>query len=93
MYIINNSEIVNIVANDVIRNIHVCKWQTEYIIDRYLKEISTQLKEGNDVKISGLGTFTHKLRKGYIGTDLNTKKTTTIPDRKYIAFKPSKKIK
>lgn len=51
------------------------------------------MKNNNDVKINGFGSFYTKTAKPYIGKDLNTGKTKSFPGITYINFKPSKTIK
>lgn len=63
------------------------------IVDSFIKLICQEIKNGNDVKIEGLGTFTTYTRKSYIGKNIRTGEVEEIKETKYISFKPSSKMK
>lgn len=58
-----------------------------------MKIIITEIKKGLKVKIDGLGTFSTYFRNVYVNKSLDTGLPTTIPNVKYVSFKPSKKLK
>lgn len=93
MIIITNSELIEIVSNKAKSDNNIFKWQTEYIIELYIKCLINELKNGNDIKIFNLGSFKHYKRKSYVGRDINSNENITIPESFYISFKPSKNIK
>lgn len=55
--------------------------------------IANEIKNGNNVKLEGLGTFTPYIKKSYIGKNLNSGDIVNIPSTRCISFKPSKKLK
>lgn len=68
------------------------KSDIEYIINSFVDIIREDIKNGNKVKIEGLGTFSSYTRQSYIGKKLNGN-IGEIPNTRYISFKPSKKLK
>lgn len=64
----------------------------DYIINSFIGIIGNEIRKGSKVKIDNLGTFSSYTRKSYIGKNVNGN-IESIPDSKYISFKPSKKLK
>lgn len=58
--------------------------------DAFWKSIEEQLKKGQEVCLTGVGTFKVKKRDARKGVNPSTKKKITIPARNVIVFKPSK---
>ena len=69
------------------------KTDVDKILDCYLNEITTSLKEGRPVMLSGFGKF--KLRKPRTGGCRNpiTGKKISAPQRKSVCFQPSIVVK
>ena len=65
----------------------------ECIINTFINTIGNEIKNGNSVKIEGLGSFIVSTRDQYIGKDIRSGESTLIPQSTYIRFRPSKKIK
>jgi nucleoid DNA-binding protein len=55
--------------------------------------ISTSLKQGEKVTISGFGTFYLRVRNARKARNPKTGKQVKVPKRFYPAFKPSKSLK
>jgi len=55
--------------------------------------ISTSLKHGEKVTISGFGTFYLRVRNARKARNPKTGKQVKVPKRHYPAFKPSKSLK
>jgi nucleoid DNA-binding protein len=72
------------------RDIHNIVNDTFDMISDYL---TTDVKEGKKVMISGFGTFIIKKRKSKIGRNPKTGEEKLIPDRLGISFKPGKELK
>lgn len=58
--------------------------------DAFWESIEEQLKKGNDVCLTGVGTFRMKKRSARKGINPSTKKRINIPAKNVIVFKPSK---
>ena len=58
-----------------------------------LEEIKESLKKGNDVVLTGFGTFVVSKRKARIGRNPQTGAALKIPARKAVRFKVSKTLK
>ncbi len=58
-----------------------------------LEEIKDSLKKGNDVVLTGFGTFVISKRKARTGRNPQTGATLKIPARKAVRFKASKTLK
>ncbi|HIP42782.1 MAG TPA: DNA-binding protein [Aquifex aeolicus] len=54
--------------------------------------IEGKILEGENVKVSGFGTFIVKNRKPKKGMNLKEMKLIEIPERKVVVFKPSKQF-
>lgn len=63
--------------------------QTDKFFNAFWKGIEEQLKKGNEVCLTGVGTFRVKKRPARKGINPQTKKQITIPAKKVIVFKPS----
>ncbi len=63
--------------------------QTGKFYEAFWKGIEEQLKKGDEVCLTGIGTFRIKKRPARKGTNPQTKKQITIPAKKVIVFKPS----
>ena len=58
--------------------------------DAFWESIEEQLKKGQDVVLTGIGTFKVKKRAARKGINPATQKKINIPAKKVIVFKPSK---
>ena len=64
--------------------------KTGQFYDAFWSSVEEQLLKGNEVCLTGIGTFKIKKRPKRNGINPSTKKKITIPERKVIIFKPSK---
>lgn len=62
---------------------------TGKFFDAFWKGIEEQLKKGEEVCLTGIGTFRIKKRPERKGVNPQTKKYITIPAKKVVVFKPS----
>ena len=58
--------------------------------DAFWQSIEEQLKKGQDVVLTGIGSFKVKKRSARKGINPLTKKKINIPAKNVITFKPSK---
>lgn len=69
------------------------KKKVEYVINAFINAVGDEIKNGNSVKIEGLGSFIVSTKNEYIGKDIRSRESALIPQSTYIRFRPSKKIK
>ena len=63
------------------------------ILDMILEEISDNLSQGNDVKLSSFGTFSLRDKKSRVGRNPKTGVEAEITSRRVISFKPSQSMR
>jgi DNA-binding protein HU-beta len=63
------------------------------IVARTFEEISTALANGENVQLTGFGTFELRQRSERQGVNPRTKESITIPASKTVGFKPGKALK
>lgn len=68
------------------------KNNVDSIIKTFIKIVGREIKEGNIVKIEGLGKFC-PYYKTYVGKDISTGKERKFENEKHIRFVPSSKLK
>jgi integration host factor subunit alpha len=61
------------------------------LVDFLLGEIKDNLVEGENVKLSGFGSFNVINRKGRLGRNPQTGDRLQLPPSKYVTFRPSRK--
>lgn len=64
--------------------------KTGIFYDAFWESIEEELKKGQDVCLTGVGTFKVKKRSARKGINPKTQKSINIPARSVIVFKPSK---
>ena len=69
------------------------KKDVEAVLDAVVDSVITELSNGNDVTLSGLGTFKVKQRKARNGRNPKTGQTVKIAAKKALTFKASTTIK
>lgn len=88
-------ELVNkkTLAEAVAEKEDITKKQASEIIDTVFNTITSTLKEGGRVDITGFGKFEVKTRAARTGINPQTKETIEIPETKVPGFKASKVLK
>lgn len=71
----------------------VSKKDVESIVDAFLCTVKDALKEGEEIKFIGFGSFLPKTKKAHKGVNPATGATINIPASKTVSFKISKKFK
>ncbi|ACN98848.1 DNA-binding protein HU 1 (DNA-binding protein II) (HB) [Sulfurihydrogenibium azorense Az-Fu1] len=91
------ADIVNMIHKDKDLNLSLDKREIHKIVndtfDMISEYLTTDIKEGKKVMISGFGTFIIKRRKGKVGRNPKTGEEKLIPDRLGISFKAGKELK
>lgn len=85
----NKTQLVNLIAE---KN-GLSKRAAEQIIEAVFEEIIETLTEGNEVKLTGFGTFSVRTRAERKGVNPKDGSTIIIPAGKTLLFKPSKLLK
>ena len=85
----NKSEIVSKVATET----GLSQGALDMAVGKVFQTISDSLSSGEDVAISGFGSFSVKQRKERQGRNPATGKTMTIPASKAVGFKAAKALK
>jgi integration host factor subunit alpha len=87
----------SVTRNDFAEVIHqlvgLSKAEGYAMTDLIFSEISESLKRGEEVKISGFGTFKILNKRERIGRNPKTGETAIISARKTVSFHPSAKLK
>ncbi|MCD7839001.1 MAG: HU family DNA-binding protein [Erysipelotrichaceae bacterium] len=85
----NRKELINAVAQKK----DITKKDAESLVDAVFETMTEALVNGDNVLISGFGTFRYKDRQPRLGVSPQTKEYMTIPACKTVSFKPSNKLK
>ena len=86
----NKAGLIEIIA----QKIGISKKEAEQTIDWLTEAITDQLKQGNEVTLTGFGAFSARTRKGRIGVNpRNIEEKITIPPVKVAKFKAGKNLK
>ncbi len=84
------SELINQLAN----KLNISKSEAEKFINAYMDCIKENLLNGEDVKLTGFGTFSIQEKAATTARNpRNPKETIEVPAKKVVKFKLSKKIK
>lgn len=86
---ISKADLVDTVASKS----DMTKKDVKAVVDMMLEQVSTNLKKGNKVQLTGFGTFEVRKRKARTGVRPGTTEKIKIPASKYPAFKPGKALK
>lgn len=85
----NKSELIEQVAYDS----DLTKADVSRILESVIDNIRRSVKKGEDVKLTGFGTFTRVRRKSRTGRNPQTGEEIRIPAAKVPKFKPGKEFK
>ncbi len=85
----NKAELFSLIADKV----GLSKRATEQIVDTVFDEIINALVTGDEVKLTGFGTFSVRTRAERKGINPQDGKEIIIPAGKTLVFRPSKLLK
>lgn len=85
----NKAEIIAAIADELM----VTKRSVEEIINLFCDTVTETLAQGEDVKLTGFGTFQTRERKERRGVSPQSGEKIIIPSGRTIVFKPSKLLK
>lgn len=69
------------------------KYEVEKVVNTFLIQVENVLKNGEDIKIPGVGSFKHKFRNTNVGNNISKNNINVPVKQHYICFKPSKNLK
>ena len=78
---------------EVAERTDVARSDAEAVIEEALSLIEKKLEKGEEVKLSGFGIFSKKVRKARKGTNPSSHEVIEIPATSTIVFRPSKLLK
>jgi len=85
----NKQELISKIADSA----KVTKTDASSILDSFVKVVTTQLKKGNDVRLTGFGTFTTSKRKATTGRNPRTGDSIKIAAKTQPKFKAGKSLR
>ncbi len=62
-------------------------------LETFMDTVKSTLKKGDQIALSGFGTFKIRVSKARIGRNPKTGESINIPERKKVVFRPSKELK
>ena len=82
---------------DLVNHLHdtlgLNKVESKELVEAFFQEIKQSLKNNEDVKISGFGSFKILNKKERPGRNPKTREPVTISARKVVTFKASQKLR
>ncbi len=85
----NKAELITVIADEL----KLTKRSVEEIINLFCDTVVSTLSEGEEVKLTGFGTFEIRKRKERRGVSPQSGAEIIIPAGRTIVFKPSKLLK
>ena len=85
----NKAELITAIADEL----KLTKRSVEEIINLFCETVVATLSDGEEVKLTGFGTFEIRKRKERRGVSPQTGVENVIPSGRTIVFKPSKLLK
>jgi DNA-binding protein HU-beta len=85
----NTTEMIKVVASEC----GFSQVDTKKIVQALFKELSVALKKGDDVRISGFGTFYGRKREASVGRNPQTGKPIDIKAALQAKFRAAKELK
>lgn len=71
----------------------VSKAEADRVIAAAANTITSAMRSGDSVNLTGLGIFTSKIRDAHPGKNPATGEAITIPAKRVAVFKPAKQLK
>lgn len=77
----------------LIKSNELPKHKARRLVDLFFEEMYVALSAGNEVKLTGFGTFKIRQRKSHLGRNLHTGVLVPIAARRVVVFLPSSQLK
>lgn len=69
------------------------KKEAALALETFMETVKSTLKKGDQIALSGFGTFKIRHSKARMGRNPKTGEAIQIPERKKVVFRPSKELK
>ncbi|MCW2318961.1 integration host factor subunit alpha [Rhodoblastus acidophilus] len=76
----------------IVRNVGLSRSESKWLVELTLMEIAGALIRGDDVKLSGFGSFKSRAKRGRVGRNPKTGVESEITPRKVLVFKASSRL-
>lgn len=80
-------------AETLYEELGVNKREAKELVELFFEKIKQALADGDEVKLSGFGSFTLRDKKARIGRNPKTGEEIPITARRVVTFKPGQKLK
>lgn len=80
-------------VDHLVANLGFTRQQGRMVVDSFFDEISENLIEGRDVKLSGFGNFVLKDKKSRPGRNPKTGQEVMVSARRVVTFKAGQKLR
>ncbi|OOS06006.1 integration host factor subunit alpha [Moraxella cuniculi DSM 21768] len=80
-------------VNQLTIRLRLTRQQARKLVDGFFDEISQNLIEGNEVKLSGFGNFELKDKKARPGRNPKTGENAPVQARRVVTFKAGQKLR
>lgn len=77
----------------LVRQLKITHQDGRYLVDNFFEELSTNLVEGKEVKLSGFGNFELKDKRSRPGRNPKTGEEVMISARRVVTFKAGQKLR
>ncbi|MCZ0933295.1 MAG: HU family DNA-binding protein [Oligoflexia bacterium] len=81
------------VIDKIVEKTQLSKSEVEKVVSSFFETIKSSLKDRQNVRLVGFGTFSSNERKARIGRNPQTGEEISIPSCHYPKFKPGKEFK
>ena len=81
------------VIDKIVEKTELSKSEVEKVISSFFETIKSSLKDKQNVRLVGFGTFSSNKRKARVGRNPQTGEEINIPSCHYPKFKPGKEFK
>ncbi len=77
----------------VVDSSKLSKHDAKLLVDNFFEIMCAALENGEEIKISGFGSFNMRDKKARPGRNLHTGEVVTIGERRVVTFKPGEHLK
>lgn len=75
------------------KRLNLSHQQAKFLVEKFFEELSSHLKEGRDVKLSGFGNFELKDKNSRPGRNPKTGEVVPVSARRVVTFKAGQKFR
>ncbi len=89
----NNKVTKTILVQEIANSLGISKAQAEKFVNAFIDIITDSVKKGNEVTITGFGTFKKTTRQARQGVNPQTREKIEIPESTTVSFKAGRTLK